>query len=789
MLAIFMLYFIAVVTAQDPAPNVIDAIAGLDSQITTGRSVVSVLCQASQMGVRLKFTEPFFGKVFTEGDKISKECQFQGDGKTEYLLNIPLQKCGTLQKELRLYENTIQVNYANSKLQLQNTERKTVLCRYPPPVVPPVVDPLPPPVVVPPPVGPIADAGPSTLAILLPIAAILFLGCLLCGGCCAYWCLKKRKKNMETNRELLTEGSVISKASNFPPPIFAIPRANPSPVKAPSTIASSFSSVSDLPLQTQTEIMTEDFNEGQVMEKLEPPVIIPRVRHEADQEIISLSTEDEVEHRIVATKIPPPKPPRTEMDECDHESVSIVDSIENEVVLRAVRKAPTPPPITHTETTEYFDESGTQYVRADKHGQSVFQGVNLSDGNYDSNYYDAREQNAGSAGRNNFQRSSDLRNNSTVYEENHFTSQVGQRVGGTQGMTTLNEYDAEPRKSYTRARTEKTFTLEQPDVAVARQPIAWDVAAKIIEEPHIVSSSHYQNTQHITSKSSTGSSASWNSAAGKNGHPPTRTSAIQKASEALRPEEMRVLQRLMSSDNRFKQMILRSTSSEDLYEVRHHDEYRDLFSNRAWNSVIRIFQRVLDFPIAQAKFVDQSALSSMGAENYAAGARSSSFSTVDANMYSYEGKNEIQNASVSNRSIGSERFVELPVAVKKKTTTTTVDEIIPYEELRDLANNSAYYQDRNSYSTQNYEGSIAEGSYANSFSEAQHGRYSYSQEGGKNQAVFSKTSSPVVRNENNSSGIASTGFSSRQQFSSNAGRYESSDSRVKNSKAFYTEYN
>lgn len=104
-----------------------------------------LLCESSRMVVNLTFARPFRGKIFAENDEKDRRCWMQGTGLRTYQYVVPLKECGTKQISLREFENTLQVRYGPNTEAIQfEDERKTILCRYPPPVVPPII-PIPPP--------------------------------------------------------------------------------------------------------------------------------------------------------------------------------------------------------------------------------------------------------------------------------------------------------------------------------------------------------------------------------------------------------------------------------------------------------------------------------------------------------------------------------------------------------------------------------------------------------------------------------------------------------------------
>lgn len=117
---------------------------------------------------------------------------------------------------------------------MEGDEVKTIVCRYPEPVVPP---PLGPPLPISVANTPTGDPVPNRLAepqILMIICALLFLAMMLFGVACSYFCLKQRNIKLIRRRRALSSGlgseiTGITEQTIFPP--FAglkIPRAHAS---------------------------------------------------------------------------------------------------------------------------------------------------------------------------------------------------------------------------------------------------------------------------------------------------------------------------------------------------------------------------------------------------------------------------------------------------------------------------------------------------------------------------------------------------------------------------------
>ena len=93
------------------------------------------------MNIELAFNEPFFGIVYADFDRNSA-CKIQGNGKFQETIKLPLKGCGTLQRPARVFTNNIIVRF-HPGLEIDGDEVITVVCRYPPPIVPPPAIPLP----------------------------------------------------------------------------------------------------------------------------------------------------------------------------------------------------------------------------------------------------------------------------------------------------------------------------------------------------------------------------------------------------------------------------------------------------------------------------------------------------------------------------------------------------------------------------------------------------------------------------------------------------------------------
>ncbi|XP_055345770.1 uncharacterized protein LOC129593469 [Paramacrobiotus metropolitanus] len=359
---------------QDPAPNVIDALAGLKTQLNTVNSTADLLCESSRMVVNLTFAKPFFGKIFAENNDTDQRCWLRGTGARTYQYAIPLKECGTRQISLREFENTLQVRYGpkTDEIQLED-ERKTILCRYPPPVVPPIIPP-PPPVAGAPPIVPKASV--SELELLLIIAAVLFLGLLLLGLCCAWWCCKRRAaaKAVESEGVLIEAPDVMKLAGTTVPFLdIRIPRA---------TASTAGSDVSESALIQRLE-ESENFpvvphGENEIMriphvtqlskgyELQEATMVIP-AGGDRPSEASEGGMETEIVEEIERGLIPPiPLRPPSPLQRTELERETRTDQIETElehtlIAGRRMQRLPSSePPLDMRSVTELSEESITR---------------------------------------------------------------------------------------------------------------------------------------------------------------------------------------------------------------------------------------------------------------------------------------------------------------------------------------------------------------------------------------------------------------------------------------------
>ncbi|RWS14911.1 hypothetical protein B4U79_15761 [Dinothrombium tinctorium] len=217
----------------------------LNSEIVTNRTRAYLSCESGEMIVKINFSAPFRGVAYANYDR-SSHCKFYGDGGTYYEMIIPLKGCGTKQEAPRLFINNIIFRFHRS-LELEEDEIKTIICRYPPPLAPPPVDPVPPILEPTAPVPIIVPAKLSEIELILIICGLLFLTLLLLGIGIAYYCLKRRNiKIVRKKKQLSTappsEITKLSQSTLFDQ--IRIPRATAHSTESSETIPSDYPSES-----------------------------------------------------------------------------------------------------------------------------------------------------------------------------------------------------------------------------------------------------------------------------------------------------------------------------------------------------------------------------------------------------------------------------------------------------------------------------------------------------------------------------------------------------------------
>ncbi|XP_041974650.1 uncharacterized protein LOC121729956 isoform X2 [Aricia agestis] len=227
----------------------------LSPVIFLNRTRATLNCAAGSMQIELKFNEKFYGIAYADFDRHSA-CQVAGKGATSYKLELPLKGCGTKQDPLRVFTNNIVVRF-HPGLEMDGDEVITIVCRYPPPIVP-AFKPL---IYTPEVPGPLPAKTPlAGTHILMIICAILFLTLLLLGLGVSYLCLRRRA--IPAPRRLIDDSSasIISRESIQE---VKIPRAHPVyPVAAESASVVSDTIPSDYPSETPSEAEAAHTNQA-----------------------------------------------------------------------------------------------------------------------------------------------------------------------------------------------------------------------------------------------------------------------------------------------------------------------------------------------------------------------------------------------------------------------------------------------------------------------------------------------------------------------------------------------
>ncbi|CAH0722200.1 unnamed protein product, partial [Brenthis ino] len=225
----------------------------LSPVIFLNRTRATLNCAAGSMQIELKFNEKFYGIAYADFDRHSA-CQVAGKGATSYKLELPLKGCGTKQDPLRVFTNNIVVRF-HPGLEMDGDEVITIVCRYPPPIVP-VFHPF---ILTPEATGPLPAKAPlAGTHILMIICAILFLTLLLLGLGVSYLCLRRRA--LPAPRRLIDDSSasIISRESIQE---VKIPRAHPV-YPAESASVASDTLPSDYPSETPSEAEHAHTNQG-----------------------------------------------------------------------------------------------------------------------------------------------------------------------------------------------------------------------------------------------------------------------------------------------------------------------------------------------------------------------------------------------------------------------------------------------------------------------------------------------------------------------------------------------
>lgn len=279
----------------------------LNDKIFLNRTNAALNCAAGSMQVELKFKEHFYGIAYADFDRNSA-CQIIGKGGFSYNIELPLKGCGTKQDPQRVFTNNIVVRF-HPNLEMDGDEIITIVCRYPPPIVPPVAG-IPAPIQT---VVPAAIAPPlKGIQILFIICALMFLTLLLLGLAVSYYCLRTRAipvirrlpMSMGSGSEITKlSGSSLGNLSVFEG--LKIPRAHPPLGLVQSSSGSdgpliSDTLPSDYPSESHSEIEEEaasvySENLGQIQE-------ISAIAFKAP------SPQFDVQVRVKRAPPPPPSP-------------------------------------------------------------------------------------------------------------------------------------------------------------------------------------------------------------------------------------------------------------------------------------------------------------------------------------------------------------------------------------------------------------------------------------------------------------------------------------------------
>ncbi|XP_063890905.1 uncharacterized protein Pot isoform X1 [Helicoverpa armigera] len=233
----------------------------LSPVIFLNRTKAALNCAAGAMQIELKFNEKFYGIAYADFDRHSA-CKVQGKGALSYELKLPLKGCGTKQDPLRVFTNNIVVRF-HPGLEMDGDEVITIVCRYPPPIVPkPVFNPL----IFTPETGPLPAKAPlAGTHILMIICAILFLTLLLLGLGVSYLCLRRRA--LPAPRRFIDDSSasIVSRESIQE---VKIPRAHPVyPAAAEVGSVASDTIPSDYPSETPSEAEQAHSNAAFMMDE------------------------------------------------------------------------------------------------------------------------------------------------------------------------------------------------------------------------------------------------------------------------------------------------------------------------------------------------------------------------------------------------------------------------------------------------------------------------------------------------------------------------------------------
>jgi hypothetical protein len=341
----------------------------LKPQITLNRTSADLNCAAGSMLVQLKFKDRFYGIAYSDFDRNSA-CSTSGNGDVTATLELPLKGCGTKQDPARVFTNNVIVRF-HPGLEMEGDEVITVVCRYPPPIVPapplPIIN-LPPPVPVPKPL--------NELEVLMIICTLLFLGLMLLGLACSTYCLKQRNIQVIRKRPftpLDEESEKVSTIESFTQlkiPRVQAPSATSSEVPLEETLASDYPS--SIEEAQRPETASSEYSDTHVQVEVEtiPPAVIAKPKFEVNMRVAQQPLE-RVEYETEGSI--------TSIEEGAASEITVSD------LHPPARRAPPPPPVfrktqdirlpqRHVQSTDYLDtltvvdredvDTATHYTKA-----------------------------------------------------------------------------------------------------------------------------------------------------------------------------------------------------------------------------------------------------------------------------------------------------------------------------------------------------------------------------------------------------------------------------------------
>ncbi|XP_021947825.1 uncharacterized protein LOC110845675 isoform X2 [Folsomia candida] len=326
----------------------------LKPQISLNRTSADLNCAAGSMHVQLKFKQPFYGIAYSDFDRYSA-CHTQGTGDLTGVLELPLKGCGTKQDPARVFTNNVVVRF-HPGLEMEGDEVITVVCRYPPPIVPAPPIPL---INLPPPVPTLVPKPLNELEVLMIICTLLFLGLMLLGLACSTYCLKQRNIQVIRKRPFTPiddESEQVSTIESFQQ--LKIPRVHPPSTSSSEppmeqNLASDYPSSLDEPIP-RPETASSEYSDTHVQIETEtiPAAVISKQKFEVNLRVAQQPREHiAYEREGSITSI---------------ETGTTASEITVSDLHPPARRAPPPPPVfrktqdihlpqRHVQSTEYLD--------------------------------------------------------------------------------------------------------------------------------------------------------------------------------------------------------------------------------------------------------------------------------------------------------------------------------------------------------------------------------------------------------------------------------------------------